>query len=244
MTAVDPLPTMIKNRWSGMFRTILGFLLAASSVQAGAEIACPDETALRLLGIARNAGTREQFPDRVTAYSYVIENASRPMDGPARRTACFRLARFHYSAEHCTMSIESSCSRPLNEVINKIIAGHPVLERCPEKAIHRDAWLPIERYAVEPSIEILAQEITGWVEFKITIDQFGAVESATITGSSGPTLEPASIEAVMKFKYEPRYVSFEQVRAVRVTDVQATVVTDYFDLARAKGCRWKTQRFQ
>jgi len=222
-----------------MFRTTIGFLLAVSSVHAIAEIECPDETALQLLNIARNGNIQKQFSNSADAYSYVIENASRPMDGPALNLACFILARTLYEEEHCTQGVELMCPRSLNVVIDEIKSGHPILERCPAYAIRRDSWLPIERYSVIASEEILAAEVTGSVEFEITVDRFGTVESASVIGSSDPLLETSSKEAVLKFMYEPRFVKLEPVR---VTDVQATVVTDYINLTHSKGCRWKNSK--
>ena len=119
---------------------------------------------------------------------------------------------------------------------------NPLLQGCPEKAIHRDSWLPVERAFSIPSEETLAQEITGWVELEIVIDHRGIVEKATVTGSSNSVLERSGIDAVLKFVYQPRMN--DNLEPVRTTSVPATVVTDYFDLARAKGCRWNDPRYE
>jgi TonB family protein len=219
---------------------ILLFLFVLLSVSANAEIVCPDESALKLLAIAKNAAKEPEFARAIASYSYVIEHATRRMDGRALKTACSLLAGKLYWSKHYNPGSNPIGPIPPDEAIKPLKAEYPILQRCPDKAIHRDSWLPIIRVPHIPSKEALTKEITGWVTLEIVIDERGDVEKAVVTDSSSSVLEPSAVEAVSKFKYKPR---LDDDRFVRATGVEATIVTDYFHLAWAEGCRWDEPSF-
>jgi hypothetical protein len=197
--------------------------------QVHAEIACPDDRALELLRMAKDWST--------VGHSYVIEQATRPMDEPALRSACFRFAYDRYREADSTNPEFRFDTVQFNAAIPDLKARFPLLRRCPEKAIYRDPWLPTVRVWVEPSATTVDRELTGWVEFELTIDERGSVESVLVIESSDKNLETASTDAVANFKYGPQLN--EEFKPVRVSGVRATVHTTYFDLARVSGCVWE-----
>jgi hypothetical protein len=158
------------------------------------------------------------------------------MDEPALRSACYRFAYDRFREAHSTDPEFHFDTVQFNAAIPDLKARFPLLTRCPEKAIYSDPWLPTFRAWVEPSATTVESELTGWVEFELTINERGAVESVLVIESSDKKLETASTDAVSKFKYRPQLN--EESKPVRVSGVRATVHTTYIDLARVGGCVW------
>lgn len=206
---------------------------------AASDFSCPDDQALQLLNIAVNPTGATQFDGVVSAYTYVIQNARRAMDEPAPSSACFRLAQLQWAALNCS---SMHCPRLPNRDIEFLKVEFPILQKCPSRSIHRDEYLPIVRYAVIPSDEILAKQVTGWVLFDLKISPSGSVKEAVVVESTEPILNGPSTDAVLQFKYKP--FRDEHGRPTSFRGVQATVHTTYFDLARAVGCEWNDPRYQ
>jgi hypothetical protein len=201
-----------------------------------AEIACPDEKALELVRIAGDWKNASAFTDSAAAYAHVINEARRAMDEPALVSACFRFAYDRYREVHCSGHECNVDPVQFNAAIPDLVSRFPILQLCPRRSISRNSWLPIVRVAVSPPPAAIAGGLTGWVEFRITINEAGAVEYAVLLESSDKALEETSTEAVLRFRYEPRLN--DEFQPIRVEGVSATVYTTYFDLARASGCIW------
>lgn len=205
---------------------------------------CPDDQALRLFEIALNPYAAEYgFKDSIDAFSFVIENATRPMDEVALRGACFGLARDLYLDEYYGRHADI---RPLlippEEAAESLRKKHPILGKCPDRSLY-EAQLPIRR----PTTRVLSEEavrlgVTGWVDLELDVSDDGQVERARIVDSSNPVLEPGVVDYVLEFRYPAS--SHRGVPPMRRNGFQARVITDYFDIARARGCEWDDPREQ
>jgi len=82
-------------------------------------------------------------------------------------------------------------------------------------------------------LDILEEQITGWVFLKLDIDEFGKVANAVVTASSSSRLNELALSAVRKFRYRRELV---ENRFMPMKDVSATVFFHYWQLAEAAGC--------
>jgi TonB family protein len=222
----------------------IGLVLCATAITAQAQrnFECPDSASDELVRIAGLYGPDISYGTTTDRYKYVIENAIRPMDDLALRTACYRLAD-HYFRTNCS-DYGYECPHPgdelwewpasMNNWIDKLKAQYPILRRCPEKSIYRDDRLPWRRVSPVPSADVLAQKITGWVELKVDIDAQGNVENVKLVDSSSSLLESSAIDAARRFKYVPKVD--ENSVPIAESGVKLTVSTEYSLLARYSGC--------
>lgn len=210
-------------------------LLYMSSI-ALAELACPDEESLRLLDLARHPSENADATPSET-YAYVIKSAIRPMDEPALRTACRRLARSIYFSENYSPGANPYGPLPQPDAVERLTVENPLLMKCPKYSIGWDAKLPTTRYQPQPTTEIVEHELTGWVQLELETNAHGYVESISALDASHPMLVEIAIDAASKFEYQPGIGP--NLEPIGIEGVLATVIVDYFDLARAKGCEWK-----
>jgi TonB family protein len=82
--------------------------------------------------------------------------------------------------------------------------------------------------------DVIDKNITGWVVLENTVDEQGNVSSTKVINSSNHLLEESAREAALEFVYKPRYSA--NGNPIKVSGVRATIVINYFDLAREKGC--------
>ena len=216
-----------------------------TAAQAENDFDCPDSAAEELTSVARLYGPHISYGTTTSRYRYVIENASRPMDDVARGIACYSLAN-HYFRTNCS-DYGYECPHPgtdlvewpasMNNWIDKLKLQYPILRQCPEKSIYRDDKLPTVRVLPIPSPEVLAQEITGWVELEEDIDAEGNVEKVILVDSTSNLLEASAVDAAGRFKYRPRLD--ENYLPTAESGVKLTISTDYSVLARFSGCTSK-----
>ena len=108
----------------------------AFSCEENSDSVCPDKQALQLLAIAYNANhPNNGLRNPISAYTYVIKNATRPMDEVALRSACFGLARYSYMAERPEIygpgSLTDGRPVPPKAAVESLLAKHPILETLP-----------------------------------------------------------------------------------------------------------------
>ena len=216
----------------------------AHSSDEDPDFACPDEHALQLLAIAYNGRDPSNgFANPVSAYTYVIENAKRPMDEVALGTACFGLAQYSYMADRPESfgpgTFNNGPPVPPKAAVESLIAKHPILERCPENATYA-TQLPTRRPLYEPPENAVKRGINGWVDLELNVSDSGAVESAQVISSSDTVLESGVIEHVLKFHY-PNASHYNGLFMNR-DGFKLRITTHYFHIARAKGCKWQDPR--
>ena len=129
---------------------------------------CPDDEALQLLELAVSArDPKHGFKDSVSAFSYVIKNANRPMDEVALRTACYGLAHDSYITEHYgpVAGVDVFGLIPPKEAVSSLRNKHPILSRCSDHSLY-EAQLPVRILgtAFVPPKEAVQLGITGWVD--------------------------------------------------------------------------------
>ena len=212
----------------------------AFSFEEYSDFVCPDKEALRLLTIAYNGNhPNNGFLNPISAYTYVIENATRPMDEVALRSACFGLAQYSYMADRPEIygpgSLNDGRPIPPKAAAETLIAKHPILERCPENTIYA-TQLPTRRPMYEPSEDAVKRGITGWVDLELMVSDSGVVDSAQVMGSSDTRLERGVLGHVLKFRYPN--VSHYNGSFMRRDGFKLRITTHYFHIARAKGCDW------
>jgi TonB family protein len=233
---------MIKPTYRYRFAIALVVCATVMTAQAQSDFECPDSAVEELARVAMLYGPHISYGTTTDRYKYVIENATRPMDDHALRSACYLLAN-HYFRTNCS-DYGYECPHPgrelqewpasMNTWIDKLKSQYPILRQCPEKSIYRDDKLPIVRVSPVPSPEVLAQKLTGWVELKVDIDAEGKVEKVILVNSTSKLLEASSIEAARRFKYRPKVD--ENYLPIAESGVTLTIHTDYSDLAKSSGC--------
>ncbi len=232
------------NRPPYRYRFAIALVACAtfSAAQAENDFECLDSAAEELKRVARLYGPHISYGTTTDRYKHVIENASRPMDDVALGIACYSLAD-HYFRTNCS-DYGYECPHPgsdlmewpasMNTWIDKLKSQYPILRQCPEKSIYRDDKLPIVRVSPVPSPEVLAQEITGWVELKVDIDAEGKVEKVILVNSTSKLLEVSAVDAARRFKYLPKLD--ENYLPTAEVGVKLTISTSYSVLARFSGC--------
>lgn len=224
------------------FAIALVVCVTVVTAQAQSDFECPDSAAEELTTAAGLYGPQLSYGTTTMRYEYVIENATRPMDGPALQTACYKLANHYFRTNcsdygyECPDTGDHGWESPpsMNNWIDKLKSQYPILRQCPEKSMHRDHKLPVLRVWPVPSSDVLAQKITGWVQLEVDIDFEGNVENVTLVDSSSSLIEGSSIEAARHFKYQPKVD--ENYLPIAESGVTLTIHTDYSDLARSSGC--------
>ena len=233
---------MIRPTYRYRFAIALVACATLTAAQAENDFECPDSAAEELTRAARLYGPNISYGTTTSRYSYVIENASRPMDDVARRAACFSLAN-HYFRTNCS-DYGYECPHPgtdlmewpasMNNWIDKLKSQYPILRQCPEKSIYRDDKLPTVAVLPIPSPEVLAQKITGWVELEVDIDAEGNVEKVILVDSTSNLLEASAVDAARRFKYRPKLD--ENYLPTAESGVTLTIRTNYSVLAKSSGC--------
>lgn len=84
---------------------------------------------------------------------------------------------------------------------------------------------PLRTQAPRYPAELRRDGITGMVSISVTIDEKGAVTSATVTKSTNPGFDNAALEAVRQWKFKPakkggQPVAVTVVLPIRFTDSQ------------------------
>ena len=201
---------------------------------------CPDDKALKLLELAYNARfPRQSLKNSVGTLSYVIENANRPMDEAALRSACHGLAKVSYWDEHYDAGSNPYGLIPPKEAVSSLRNKHPILSKCSDHSLH-GAQHPIRRTDYVPPEEAVRLGISGWVDLELNINDDGIVESARIVDSSNAILERGVVDHVRTFRYpmSTHRIGYRMVRK----GLQIRITTDYFLIAREKGCVWNDPR--
>jgi len=201
---------------------------------------CPDDQALQLLKLAVSArDPKHGFKDSIAAFSYVIKNANRPMDEVALRTACRGLAHDSYITENYgpVAGVDVFGLIPPKEAISSLRDKHPVLSQCSDHSLY-ESQLPVQ---IRGSAYVIPKEavrlaITGWVDLELEVSDDGIPESARIVGSSNSILEPGVVDYVLRFRYPKS--SHYNGHYMRRNEFEVRITTDYFDIAREKGCEW------
>jgi hypothetical protein len=201
---------------------------------------CPDDQALQLLEMAVSARhPKHGFKDSIGAFSYVIKNANRPMDEVALRAACRGLAHDSYITEKYgpVAGVDVFGLIPPKEAVGSLRDKHPVLSRCSDHSLY-ESQLPVQ---IRGSAHVIPKEavrlvITGWVDLELEVSDDGIPESARIVGSSNSILEPGVIDHVLTFRYPKSWHYNGQ--SMRRKGFEVRITTDYFDIAREKGCEW------
>lgn len=207
---------------------ILGIILAA---EAAGDMACPDTRAMELY---HEAAALDATSDDLAA---IVREASRPMDEPALFRACQRLLRALPDHQQ-QMARRQGDLRSLppgkasEEDIETESRIRETLAACPPHALQQFRPLPVMRFDPELPSDVVERGISGWVLVEGMLDTRGAVTAAEVTQSSDPALEAAAIGAFRRFIYHPRGVD-QSPDGLRV---QSLIYTDYFALARARGC--------
>lgn len=224
------------------FTLMLTSICVAMTAFAGerdTEFECPDDKALKLLKVVNSARSLNNgFKDSISAFSYVIENASRPMDEVALRTACFGLAQESYIVEHYGPSAAADVFGliPPKEAIGSLRDKHPILSRCSDHSLYeRQLPVSIRGKAYAPPKEAVRLGITGYVDLELEVSNDGIVESARIVESTNPILETGVIDHVLTFRYPKS--SHYNGQYMRRKGFQVRITTDYFQIARENGCR-------
>lgn len=208
----------------------------ASEIDTAFE--CPDDKALKLSDLAVNArNPKYGYQDSITAFSYVIENATRPMDEVALRSACFGLARDSYIEDHGGVGSDHFGLIPPKETVSSLRDKHPIVSRCPDHSLY-EAQLPVRvgftGYAIPKEAVRLA--VTGWVDLEMDVTDDGVPENVRIVGSSNSILETGVVDYVLNFRYPKS--SHYNGQHMRRKGFQVRITTDYFQIAREKGCEW------
>ena len=211
--------------------------MTAFASEGDAAFECPDDKALKFLEIAKSVGhAKSGFNDSISAFTYVIENASRPMDEVALRTACFGLAREFYVADlGGDPGSDLFGLVPPKDAVDSLRLKHTVLLNCDYHSLY-DPQLPNRRGAYVPPKEAVLRGISGWVDLELDISDDGKVESARIVDSSNSLLEPGVVDHVLTFRYPAR--THWNGQQMRRKGFQVRINTDYFQIARENGCRW------
>ena len=227
-----------------LYRFAIALVACATQMVAHAEVnfECPDTAAEELSRVARLNGPQIAYGTATGRYNYVIENATRQMDGHALEIACYRLADYYFRTNcsdygyECPRSGAERMGWPssMNNWIDKLKSQYPILRQCPEKSIYRDDKLPTVRVLPIPSPEVLARKITGWVELSVDIDAEGNVEKVILVDSTSNLLEASAVDAARHFKYQPKLD--ENFSPIAEVGVKLTITTGYSDLARHSGC--------
>jgi len=211
--------------------------LPAVAYSGDTTFKCPDDKALQLSALTATArGTQHGFKDSTSAFSYVIENANRPMDQVALRHACFRLARDSYIEDHGGIGPLRIGLIPPKESVGTLRDKHPIVSRCPSHSLY-EVQLPIRigfsGYTIPKEAVRLA--VTGWVDLEMDVTDNGVPENVRIVGSSNPILEEGVVNHVLGFRY-PKKAHYNG-QHMRRKGFQVRITTDYFQIARAKGCK-------
>lgn len=82
--------------------------------------------------------------------------------------------------------------------------------------------------------------VTGWVDLELEITDDGTPESARIVDSSDPILEAGVVDYVLGFRYPKS--SHHNGHYMRRKGFQVRITTDYFQIARERGCNWDDPR--
>ncbi len=206
---------------------------------------CPDDKALKLLKVAtsvRNGG--HGFNDSISAFSYVIENATRPMDEVALRVACRRFARDSYITENYgpVGGADVFGLIPPKEAVSSLRDKNPVLSLCPDHWLYA-TQLPVRVHATKYVIpeEAVRLAVSGWVDLELEVTDDGVPAKAHIVGSSSPILETGVVDYVLGFRY-PK-ISHYNGHLMRRMGFQVRITTDYFQIAQEKGCEWDDPRY-
>lgn len=220
--------------------TCTNCVLACETVQS---FECPDERAVRLLAIASSENPSDDgFKNAISAYAYVIANATRPMDEVALRSACHRLALFAYMAAHPEVGKTLNLGQvPPKDAVKSLLQEHPILEQCPAETVY-ESYAPVRRPVYTPPEEAVKNALTGWVDLELDISDTGTVEKAIIIDSSDPGLESGIVEHVLQFRYPSK--SHYSDKNMPRKGFKLRIVTHYFHIARAKGCEWVDPRRQ
>lgn len=223
--------------------------VAATSCVVSSSIACPsvttfecpDERALQLLELAvRPHDPQHGFKDSISAFSFVIENATRAMDEVALRIACFGLARALYVDEYYGAGSDVVGPMPPEEAVGPLQQKHPILSKCTDHSLY-EAQLPVRILApYVPPRDAVRLGVTGWVDLELDVSDDGKVESARIVDSSDSILEPGVVDYVLGFRYPGS--SHYNGQYMRRKGLKVRITTDYFQLARENGCEWADPR--
>jgi Gram-negative bacterial TonB protein C-terminal len=223
--------------------SIVGALCVITSAVAAPcdpSFECPDERSLHLLNVAVLPRSQHGFKDLRDAFAFVIENSAREMDAPALRIACSRLAYELYVNEYLDPGSDAFGLIPPKDAALPLRKRHPILAKCPYHALY-ETQLPIRIPGpYSPPDDAVRHGVTGWVDLELDVSADGKVESARITDSSNPILEPGVVDYVLKFRY-PKSSHYDG-QFMRRQGFQVRIITDYFQIARAKGCEWDDPR--
>ena len=175
-----------------------------------------------------------------SAYSFVIKSSFRKMDEVALRIACSRLAHELYVNEYLDPGSDYFGLIPPKEAVEPLRKKQPILLNCPEHSLY-ETQLPIRvPSAYVPPEDAVRHGITGWVDLELDVDDDGKVQNARIVDSSNSILESGVIDYVLKFQYPKK--SHYSGQYMKRNGFQVRIVTDYFQIARAKGCEWDDPR--
>lgn len=222
-------------------RATLGSAAIVCSCGSEVQFECPDQQTMDLLELAVSIPLpSDDFATRVSSYTQVIQDASRPMDEVPLSIACRNFARTAYEYAHPEAGKTLSFGLvPPRSATSALLRDYPILERCPSGSLY-DSYFPTLRTPYDPSVEALRNNVTGWVDLALDLNESGAVDSAAITASSDPILETGIIDHVLTFRYpsaqNPMYSDMPR------KGLTLRVTTSYFDIARAKGCVWRDPR--
>jgi len=211
--------------------------MTALACERDMEFECPDDKALQLVKLATNARDYKNygFNDSFSAFSYVIENASRPMDEVALRRACRGLAQDLYMIEHYDSTHADVFGLiPPQEAVTSLREKYPSLTSCPYHSLF-EAQLPVRRTTYVPPEEAVRLNVTGWVDLELDVSDDGKIESARIINSSDSILEHGVVDHVLTFRY-PKSLHYNGLW-MRRKGFQTRITTHYFHLAQANGCR-------
>lgn len=213
--------------------------MTAFACERDTEFECPDDKALQLVKLATNARDYKNngFNDSLSAFSYVIENAIRPMDEVALRRACSGLAHDSYMIEHYGSTAADVFGLiPPQEAVDSLRGKYPILTSCPYHSLF-EAQLPvrIRGTAYIPPKEAVRLGVTGWVDLELDVSDDGIPESARIVDSSNPILELGVVDYVLEFRYPKS--SHYNGHYMRRKGFQVRITTDYFQIAQARGCK-------
>ncbi len=203
---------------------------------------CPDDVAVQLLELALSArDPKHGFKDSISAFSHVIDNADRPMDGVALRTACAGLAHDSYLMEHygSVGAVDVFGLIPPKEAVASLRELHPILSICPDRSLYQ-TQLPIRRAKYVPPREAVRLGVTGWVDLELDVDEDGTVKNARIVDSSSQLLEHGVLDHVRSFRYPAKshQIGYSMVRE----GLHINITTNYFQIARERGCKWDDPR--
>lgn len=180
------------------------------------------------------------FNDPISALTFVIESATRPMDERSLTTACFNLARELYFEENFDPGADVFGLIPPEDAVGPLRRKHPILSNCPTHSLYQPQ-LPVRIPGVYiPPKDAVRHGVTGWVELEVNVSNDGIVETARIVDSSDSRLEKGVIDYVLEFRY-PKRPHFDG-QFMRRKGLKVRIVIDYFQVAREKGCEWDDPR--